>query len=104
MFPLFAVAALLWLFLPSLLRRMKAWKSQSEEERSVAIRFTIFSWVLAFIFVTAALFLPNKGRVILLLPLFLIGATLARWWQNTRDRIRRKNAMDTNFGRARRIN
>jgi len=32
------------------------------------------------------------------------GATLARWWQNSRERLRRKAEMDTNFGRARRIN
>lgn len=100
----FIAAVGLWLLLPRLVRRMKAWKNQSEAERSFMIRFTIFSWVLAFIFVGAILFLPNKGRVLMLVPIFLAGTTLARWWTNSRERLRRKAEMDTNFGRARRIN
>ena len=103
MFYLLAAAAL-WLILPRLWRRRAAWKSQSEAERSFAVRFTIFSWLLAFIFVAAILFLPNKGRVLLLVPVFLVGMSLAKWWQHTRERLRRDAAATSSFERARRIN
>ena len=97
-------AVALWLILPRLWRRRRAWKNQSEAERSFAVRFTIFSWLLAFIFVVAILFLPNKGRVLMLVPVFLAGMTLARWWQGSRARLRREAAATSNFERARRIN
>ncbi len=101
----FLVASiLLWLFWPRLRRRIVAWRQASPEERSFATRFAIFSGVMAFIFVAAILFLPNKGKVILLIPVFLVGTSLARWWENARGRRRRKTELNSNFDRARRIN
>jgi len=96
--------ALLWFFVPRLVRHYMAWKTQSAAQRSFTVRFTMFSWVLAFLFVGALLFLPNKGRVIMLVPVFLAGATLAKWWQTSRERLRREADADANFARARRIN
>jgi hypothetical protein len=98
------VIALLWFFGPRLLRGYVAWKKQSVAERAFAVRFTIFSWVVAFIFIAAVLFLPNKGRIVLLVPVFVVGVTLAKWWQTSRERLRREAEVDTNFARARRIN
>ena len=87
-----------------LVPRWTAWRKRSEAERSFAVRFTIFSWLLAFVFVLAILLLPNKGRVLMLVPVFLVGMTLAKWWQNTRERLRREAAATSDFERARRIN
>jgi len=97
-------AIVLWLVSPALLRQFVAWKRQSEAQRSFAIRFTAFSWLLAFIFVLALIFLPNKGRVLMLVPIFLAGMTLARWWQSARERLRRRAEEESGFARARRIN
>jgi phosphatidylglycerophosphate synthase len=103
MFFVFTALAL-WLLLPRFWRAVMAWKQQSEVERSFAVRFTAFSWLLAFVFIVAILFLPNKGRVLLLVPIFLAGMSLAKWWQGSRERLRQKAEAETNFARARRIN
>ncbi len=100
----FLAAVALWLIVPRLLRKFAAWKNQSEAERSFTVRFTAFSWMLAFAFVVAILFLPTKGRVLMLVPVFLAGMSLAKWWQNSRARLRRDAAATSNFERARRIN
>lgn len=94
----------LYLLARRLVPRWTAWKKRSAAERSFVLRFTIFSWVLAFIFVTAILFLPNKGRILMLVPVFLAGMSLARWWQSSRERLRREAEEATDFARARRIN
>lgn len=87
-----------------LVPRWSLWRKRSAAEKSLAMRFTIFSWILAFVFVVAILFLPNKGRVLMLVPVFIAGMTLARWWQSSRERLRREEAEASDFARARRIN
>ncbi len=94
----------LYLLARRLVPRWSAWKKRSAAERSFDIRFTIFAWTLAFIFIGAILFLPNKGRVLMLVPVFLTGMSLARWWQHSRERLRREAEAETDFARARRIN
>ncbi len=95
---------LVWILLPAVRRRVTVWSGQSAAERSFAVRFAIFSVVLAFLFVGAFLFLPNRGRVIVAVPCFLAAMTLIRWWQNARARQRRDAESDDHFARARRIN
>lgn len=97
-------ALALWLFLPRLVRKYLAWKKQTPAERSTAIRFASFSVVLTVIVVIAMLYLPHKERALAILPVFVLGATLARWWQNARERLRRQAEQDANFAQARRIN
>jgi Flp pilus assembly protein TadB len=98
------VAAALFLLARKLVPRWTRWKQRSPAERSFAVRFTIFSWLLAFVFVMAILFLPNKGRVLMLVPVFIAGMSLAKWWQNSNTRLRRTTTEQSNFERARRIN
>ena len=69
-----------------------------------AIRSWAFTAVIAFLFVVAFLFLPDKGRVVLLLPLFLFGVTMAKWMGKNRERLRRETREQSNFERAKRIN
>ena len=101
---LFAALGLYLLAKRVVMPRWVAWRTRNAAERSLAMRFTIFSWLLAFIFIGAILFLPNKGRVLMLVPVFIAGMSLARWWQNSRERLRREAEVATNFERARRIN
>ena len=84
--------------------RVAAWRAGSAAERAFTIRFTVFTWLIGFVFVAAFLFLPNKGRVVMMLPVFLVTVSLGKWWKNSRARLRREAAMDTNFERARRVN
>jgi hypothetical protein len=97
-------AVLLWLIVPRLWRQWSNWKQMSAAERSFAIRFAAFSAVLTVILVIAMLYLPHKERALLILPLFAIGASLAKWRHSSRERLRREAEEATSFERARRIN
>ena len=79
-------------------------RAGSAAERAFTIRFTAFTWLIAFVFAAGFIFLPNKGRVIMMLPVFLVAVSLAKWWKNSRARPRREAQLDTNFERARRVN
>jgi Na+/H+ antiporter NhaD/arsenite permease-like protein len=79
-------------------------RCQSEKERSVAIRFASFSWMIGFLLLVAFLFLPNKQRVLMLLPAFFAAVTLAKFWQNTRERLRKEQKERVNLERMKRVN
>lgn len=96
----FAIALIAWVIWPQIVK----FRAGSAAERAFTIRFTAFTWLVGFLFVAAFIFLPNKGRVVMLVPFFLVAVSLAKWWKNSRARLRREAAMDTNFQRARRIN
>jgi Flp pilus assembly protein TadB len=68
------------------------------------MRFAIFTSLLAFIFLVAAVHLPPAGGLLLMIPIFLAATTLAKWWQSSRQRLRRAADAESNFERARRIN
>jgi uncharacterized membrane protein len=72
--------------------------------RFFAIRSWAFTGLVAFLFLLAFLFLPDKGRVLLLIPIFLFGTTVARWMSKSRERLRRQTREQANFERAKRIN
>lgn len=74
------------------------------QARFLFIRAWAFTALVSFMFLLAFLFLPNKGRVVLLLPVFLFGATMAKWIARSRERLRRQSETQTNFDRAKRIN
>ncbi len=84
--------------------RLKIWRAGTPAERAFTMRFTIFTWFIGFLFVLGFMFLPDKGRVVMLLPAFIAGVSLTKWWKKSRARLRREARMDTNFERARRIN
>ncbi len=80
--------------------------SQSAQERSVAIRALAAAWFLAFVFVVALIFSPDKVRVILLLPAFFAATALARGWRNVRTRLRESQTEKerVDFERMKRVN
>jgi Na+/H+ antiporter NhaD/arsenite permease-like protein len=79
-------------------------RSQSEKERSFAIRLASFSWLVGFLLVIAFLFLPNKQRVLMLLPAFFAAVTLAKFWRNSRARLRREHQERVDLERMKRVN
>lgn len=97
-------AVLLWFVVPPLWRRWARWSTMTPAERSFTIRFATFGAVLAVVCAVAMLYLPHKERILLVLPLFAVGATLAKWRHNSRERLRRQAQEESSFGRARRIN
>ena len=76
----------------------------SPRARFFAWRFSFFSWIVGILFVLAFLFLPTKGRVLMVLPFFLVAASLAKWWRTSRERLRREESMRSDLDRMKRIN
>ena len=74
------------------------------EERGMAIRVSAFAWLMGFIFLIALIFLPNKQRVIMMLPAFIFAVAFAKFWRDKRARMRRENAERVNLERMKRVN
>lgn len=102
--PYLLAAIALYFLAKRMVPHWTAWRRRSAAERSFAMRFMTFACLLTFIFLVAALHLPPLGCVILMVPIFLTGMTLSRWWQNSRERLRRQAEEASSFERARRIN
>lgn len=79
-------------------------RSVSAEERAIAIRVSAFTWLVGFLFLLAFAFLPNKQRVILLLPAFLFAVSFAKFWRDKRARLRREGAEQARLDRMKRVN
>jgi cell division protein FtsW (lipid II flippase) len=101
---LLVTAALLgfiaWVFVQHFRQRQVA----GPRERFFQIRSWAFTVLVSLVCVLAFLILPDKGRVLLLAPVFIGAVSLARWMQNTRARLRQEEAERSNFERAKRIN
>jgi hypothetical protein len=78
--------------------------SRSAQERYFALRASIFMWFVGFLLLAAFLFLPNKARVLLLLPVVFGGLSLARFFRDTRARLRRETQDRVDVDRMKRIN
>ena len=79
-------------------------RSTTEEERAIAIRFSAFAWLVGFIFLSAFLFLPNKQRIIMLLPGVLFAIGFAKFWRDKRARLRREDEERNRLERMKRVN
>ena len=78
-------------------------ESRDSRERAFIIR-TAMACVLFTIVCTALLlFLPNKARILMLIPAFFVAVTLGRAWYNTRARLRREAAGRVDFERMKRV-
>jgi L-asparagine transporter-like permease len=79
-------------------------RSRSEAERFFTIRISAFSWLVGFIFVFALLFLPNKQRLLLLIPIFFTAVSLGKLWRSGRARVQREQRERDALERMKRIN
>ena len=79
-------------------------RSRSEAERFFAMRVALFSWVSGFAFLIALLFLPNKQRVLLMIPIFVVAVTVAKLWRTGRARLRREEEERGSLDRIKRVN
>ena len=78
-------------------------KSKTERERVFAIRTAAASALFVVVFSALLLFLPNKARVLMLLPAFCVGVALAKAWFATRNRLRREATAEVEFERMKRV-
>jgi hypothetical protein len=78
-------------------------RGQTARERFFAMRTSIFSWFVVLLLVAAFLFLPNRARVLLLLPVVLGGISVARFFRDPRARLRRANQDRVDIERMTRV-
>ena len=78
-------------------------RSTSEAERFFAMRLALFSWIAGVGFLVALLFLPNKQRVLLMIPMFVLAVTLAKLWRTGRARLRREEEERGSIDRMKRV-
>lgn len=101
----FAIYLLLALLIFGVLRtHLSVRRSTSAEERGIAIRFSAFGWLVGFLFLLAFAFLPDKQRVILLVPAFIAAIGLAKFWRDKRAHLRRRSAEQARLDRMKRVN
>ena len=104
MLKLLFVAAILAFIGWSFVQHFRNRPAPGPRERFFNIRAWAFSGLLTFVFLLAFMVVPNKGRVLLMAPIFLAGMSITKWMQKTRARLRHEEAERSNFERAKRIN
>jgi hypothetical protein len=79
-------------------------RSQTPQERFFAMRASIFTWFLVFLLLAAFVFLPNKARILLLLPVVFGGLSVVKFFRDVRTRLRREHQGRVDIDRMKRIN
>ncbi len=94
------LAFIAWAFVQHFRQRRVA----GPRERFFNVRAWSFTALVCLLCLVALIVLPDKGRVLMLAPIFIGGVSLAKWMQRTRLRLREEEAQRTGFERAKRIN
>jgi hypothetical protein len=76
----------------------------SAEERAVTIRLGVVAWFLGFVFVAAFVFLPNKPRVLMLVPVAVFALGFTKFWRDKQARLRREQAERARVETMKRVN
>jgi hypothetical protein len=79
-------------------------RSKTAQERFFTLRASIFAWFVGFILLAAFLFLPNKARVLLLVPVVFGAISMAKFLRDARTRLRRTDQERVNLERMKRVN
>ena len=79
-------------------------RSSTPQEKALAIRGAAVFWLLGFVFLAALIFLPNKARVLMMLPAFFVAVSLGKAWRNARERLRREEQARVDLERMKRVN
>ena len=79
-------------------------RSTSEAERFFSMRLALFSWLTGLAIVIAFIFLPNKQRVLMMIPVFVLSVSVAKLWRTGRARLRREEAERGSLDRMKRVN
>jgi FlaA1/EpsC-like NDP-sugar epimerase len=79
-------------------------RSRSAQERFFAVRASAFTWLVGIGLVAAFIFLPNRQRILFLLPAFVVVVTVMKFWRNARERLRREQQERVDLDRMKRVN
>ena len=79
-------------------------RTGSAREKALAIRGIAAFAVLALMFVAALIFLPNRGRVLMMLPAFFLAVAIGKAWRNSRERLRRVEQERVDLEKMKRVN
>jgi uncharacterized membrane protein len=86
----------------------RTWKSiqrtQDPRERTLAMRGALAFWLIGFLFVLALVFLPNKARVISLIPMFLLAGAVIKAYRNSKAQLRAARQAQVDFDKIKRAN
>lgn len=78
-------------------------QSTTAREKTLAIRAAAVFWMMGFVFLAALIFLPNRARVFLMLPVFFFAVAVGKGWRNTRERLRREKRARVDLERMKRV-
>jgi hypothetical protein len=88
----------------AIVQHVRGWSATGPRERAFAIRFAAFSWLAGLLFLAAFIYTPGVGRLILMVPGFLLAVSMARWWKKSRARLRQEEGGGIDFERMKRVN
>ena len=79
--------------------------SATQQERAMAIRMTLFTWIMGAVLAVALILLPNKHRVLMLVPVFITAVVIGRVWKRARVRARAEREQQAvDLERMKRVN
>ncbi|MDB6156203.1 MAG: hypothetical protein JWL90_4656 [Chthoniobacteraceae bacterium] len=73
-------------------------------ERDFVIRTSATFWLIGFLFLLGFLFLPNKARLVMMLPGFFLVVTIARAYTNSRARLQQEQSKRVDMEKMKRAN
>ena len=79
-------------------------RSQTAQERYFVVRSSVFMWFVGILLIAGLLFLPNKVRVLLLVPVFFGVVSLTKFLRDARARLRRQTQDRVDLERMKRAN
>ncbi len=83
--------------------KLAAMRKTAARETSVLFRMAMFSWVLGLVFLAAFLFLPNKQRLLILVPASFAAVMVAKVWKSAQLRARQADQGRVDFERMKRV-
>lgn len=79
-------------------------RTGSAREKALVIRGIAAFAVLGLIFVVALIFMPNRARVLMMLPMFFVAVGLGKAWRDSRQRLRRAEQERVDLEKMKRVN
>jgi hypothetical protein len=78
-------------------------RCESPRERSFVIRTSVALWIAGILLAVALIFLPNRGRVLMLLPGVFVALSVTRALRNSRHRLREERAGRVDLEKMKRV-
>jgi uncharacterized membrane protein len=79
-------------------------RSRDPRERALAMRGALAFWLLGLLFTIALVFLPNKARLLSLIPMFLLAGALVKAYRHSHAQLRASRQDRVQFENMKRVN